>query len=82
MEAWLKKLGVGAVNAGVFDGTWRGAVVESVSPVDGKVIARVRDRTQIIAEVLSSGAAGRVLRALSARQSVRRRPHGRAAVAC
>ena len=33
MEAWLKKLGIGAVNSGVFDGTWRGgAAVESVSP--------------------------------------------------
>ena len=41
MEAWLKKLGIGAVNPGVFDGKWRGdAVVESVSPIDGKVIAR------------------------------------------
>ena len=47
MEAWLKKLGVGAVNAGVFDGTWRGgAAVESVSPIDDKVIARVRETTQ------------------------------------
>ena len=24
MEAWLKKLGLGPVNAGMFDGTWRG----------------------------------------------------------
>jgi len=47
MEAWLKKLGIGAVNAGVFDGAWRGGVeVESVSPIDGKVIARVREATQ------------------------------------
>ena len=44
MEAWLKKLGIGAVNPGVFDGTWRGgAAVESVSPIDGMVIARVRE---------------------------------------
>src|SRR5438093_9921283 len=44
MEAWLKKLGIGAVNPGVFDGTWRGggAVVDSVSPIHGEVIARVR----------------------------------------
>jgi hypothetical protein len=42
MEAWLKKLGIGAVNPGVFDGTWRcGPAVESVSPIDGEVIARV-----------------------------------------
>ena len=41
MEAWLKKPGIGAVNPGMFDGTWRGgAVVEFVSPIDGKVIAR------------------------------------------
>jgi aldehyde dehydrogenase (NAD+) len=46
MEAWLKKLGIRAVNAGVFDGTWRGgAAVESVSPIDGKVIARAREAT-------------------------------------
>jgi aldehyde dehydrogenase (NAD+) len=47
MEAWLKKLGIGAVNPGVFDGTWRGgAVVESVSPIHGEVIARVREATE------------------------------------
>ena len=46
MEAWLKKLGIGAVNPGVFDGTWRGgATVDSASPIDGKVIARVREAT-------------------------------------
>ncbi len=48
MEAWLKKLGIDAVNPGVFDGTWRGgAVVESVSPIDGKVIARVREAAPV-----------------------------------
>src|SRR6266516_196923 len=44
MEVWLKKLGIKEVNAGVFDGAWRGSgpVTESISPIDGKVIARVR----------------------------------------
>ena len=48
MEAWLKKLGIGAVNAGVFDGSWRGggAVVDSVSPIHGDVIARVREASE------------------------------------
>src|SRR6266540_5331603 len=48
METWLKKLGIGALNPGVFDGTWRGggAVVESVSPIHGEVIARVREATE------------------------------------
>src|SRR5262245_35369073 len=47
MEAWLKELGIGAVNPGVFDGAWRGgAVVESVSPIHGEVIARVREATE------------------------------------
>ncbi|MEY2410384.1 MAG: aldehyde dehydrogenase [Verrucomicrobiota bacterium] len=45
MEAWLKKIGLKAVNPGVFDGTWRGGelVAESISPIDGRVIARVRE---------------------------------------
>src|SRR6266516_443919 len=45
MEVWLKKLGIKEVNAGVFDGAWRGSgpVTESISPIDGKVIARVRE---------------------------------------
>src|SRR5262245_28464389 len=45
METWLKKLGLKELNAGVFDGSWRGGgpVTESVSPVDGSTIARVRE---------------------------------------
>src|SRR5262245_51127900 len=44
MDASLKKLGLKAINPGVFDGAWGGSgtVVESISPIDGKVIARVR----------------------------------------
>ena len=53
MEAWLKKLGIGAVNAGVFDGEWRGtrpskaarSCAEAISPIDGKLIARVDEAT-------------------------------------
>src|SRR5688572_5100457 len=45
MEAWLKKLGLKEINPGVFDGTWKGSgsVVESISPINGKPIARVRE---------------------------------------
>ena len=45
MEGWLKKLGIRPVNDGVFDGAWRGSgpVTESISPIDGSVIARVRE---------------------------------------
>jgi L-aminoadipate-semialdehyde dehydrogenase len=46
MEAWLKKLGLKETNPGVFDGSWRGGpTTETVSPVDGRVIARVREAT-------------------------------------
>jgi aldehyde dehydrogenase (NAD+) len=43
METWLKNLGIKPVNRGVFDGTWHGGgrVTESVSPINGRVIARV-----------------------------------------
>ncbi|HXG47216.1 MAG TPA: aldehyde dehydrogenase family protein, partial [Methylomirabilota bacterium] len=45
MDQWLQKLGLGKVNPGVFDGEWggRGAVTESVSPINGRVLARVRE---------------------------------------
>jgi aldehyde dehydrogenase (NAD+) len=47
MEAWLKNLGLKETNPGVFDGSWRGgAAAESVSPIDGKVVASVREATQ------------------------------------
>src|SRR5436189_881360 len=44
MAPWLIKLGIETVNAGVFDGEWHGngPVTESVSPIDGRVIAQVR----------------------------------------
>ena len=46
MEAWLEQLGLKETNGGVFDGAWRGgAVAESVSPIDGGVIAHVREAT-------------------------------------
>ena len=45
METWLKKLGLKELNPGVFDGSWRGGepVTESLSPVDGTAIARIRE---------------------------------------
>ncbi len=40
----LKKLGLRDLNPGVFDGEWfgHGPVLKSISPIDGKVLARVR----------------------------------------
>ena len=45
--AILKKLGLTAENAGVFDGQWTGGgpILKSVSPIDGKVLASVRTAT-------------------------------------
>src|SRR6185437_6133574 len=45
--AVLKKLGLKAVNPGVFNGEWMGSgnVINSVSPVDGKVLGSVRMAT-------------------------------------
>lgn len=42
--AFLKELGLGAENDGVFDGKWGGSgpVVESICPSNNKVIAKVR----------------------------------------
>src|SRR5229473_5953785 len=47
MDAALEKLGLKKINRGVFCGEWRGSgpVVEKVSPIDGKVIAAVREAT-------------------------------------
>src|SRR5216683_158572 len=47
MDAALEKLGLRKTNRGVFCGEWRGSgpVVERVSPIDGKVIAAVREAT-------------------------------------
>ena len=45
--AVLKKLGVEAVAAGVFDGEWRGSgkMLESFSPNDGRLLAKIRTAT-------------------------------------
>jgi aldehyde dehydrogenase (NAD+) len=45
--ALLKKLGLQAQNAGVFDGQWSGSgpALKSISPIDGKVLASVRTAT-------------------------------------
>jgi aldehyde dehydrogenase (NAD+) len=46
MDAWLKKLGLKETNPGVFDGSWRGGPsAESISPIDGRPMARVREAT-------------------------------------
>ena len=44
MHSVLKNLGLDEENHGVFAGEWRGggAVIEKISPLDGKVLARVR----------------------------------------
>jgi aldehyde dehydrogenase (NAD+) len=45
MESYLTKFGIKTLNPGVFDGEWRasGPTTESISPIDGKPIARVRE---------------------------------------
>src|SRR5467141_4080243 len=47
MDAALEKLGLRKINRGVFCGEWRGSgpVAEKVSPIDGRVIAAVREAT-------------------------------------
>ena len=47
MQDWLQRLGIAEENPGVFDGDWggSGALVESASPIDGSVIACVRQAT-------------------------------------
>ena len=44
MQNVLEQLGMDAENSGVFCGEWRagGAVIDKISPVDGRVLARVR----------------------------------------
>ncbi len=44
MNNVLQKLGLSEDNAGAFDGEWRGSgpVIEKFSPIDGKLLARVR----------------------------------------
>jgi aldehyde dehydrogenase (NAD+) len=48
MQSVLEKLGLAAENPGAFDGEWRGGgkVFEKHSPIDGKVIARVREASR------------------------------------
>ena len=48
MRAVLEKLGIEAENAGAFDGEWRGGgkVFEKHSPIDGSLLARVREASQ------------------------------------
>ena len=48
MHTCLHRLGIAAENDGVFDGTWsaHGPVIESVSPIDGQMLARVREASQ------------------------------------
>src|SRR5258706_7817030 len=45
MQPWLQTLGLQKINPGVFDGEWsgQGPVTEQPSPVDGQVIAAVRE---------------------------------------
>ncbi len=45
--ALLKKLGLQEINAGVFCGHWLGSgpILKSVSPIDGKIIAKVKTAT-------------------------------------
>ena len=47
MQSVLNKLGIGAENPGVFNGDWSGSgpVIEKFSPIDGKLLARVRTAT-------------------------------------
>ncbi len=44
MRSVLEKLGIAEENPGAFDGEWRGGgvVIEKLSPIDGKLLARVR----------------------------------------
>ena len=48
MQAVLERLGVAGENVGAFDGEWRGggAVIEKFSPIDGKLLARVRTASE------------------------------------
>jgi aldehyde dehydrogenase (NAD+) len=48
MRSVLEKLGIEAENAGAFDGEWRGGgkVFEKRSPIDGSLLARVREASR------------------------------------
>jgi len=47
MHALLSKLGIGEMNAGVFDGSWHGSgqVIVPISPVDDAPLGQVREAT-------------------------------------
>ena len=47
MQSILNKLGLANENPGVFCGDWVGSgpVIEKISPIDGKLLARVRTAT-------------------------------------
>src|SRR5437867_2365601 len=47
MHHWLENLGIKTTNSGVFCGEWRGGgqTRERISPIDGKVIASVKEAT-------------------------------------
>src|SRR5256886_4029146 len=49
MESVLNKLGIGAENPGVFNGDWSGSgpIIEKFSPIDGKLLGRVRTATDV-----------------------------------
>jgi aldehyde dehydrogenase (NAD+) len=48
MHTWLQNLGIEPVNPGVFCGEWRGSgpELEKISPIDGQVVARVRQASR------------------------------------
>ncbi|MGI8437694.1 MAG: L-piperidine-6-carboxylate dehydrogenase [Chthoniobacterales bacterium] len=48
MNDILKKLGLAEENPGAFDGEWRGggAVIEKLSPIEGKLLARVKTASE------------------------------------
>src|SRR5205085_3955406 len=49
MQSLLNKLGIGAENPGVFNGDWSGSgpIIEKFSPIDGKLLGRVRTVTDV-----------------------------------
>ncbi len=61
MQSLFEKLGLADENPGVFYGDWRGsgAVIEKFSPIDGKLLARVRTRDRCrIRETVSARPGG------------------------
>ena len=56
--AWLENLGIEPVNPGVFCGEWRGSgpVRERRTPIDGTVIAQVREASPEDYEIVISRA--------------------------